>query len=124
MVPLITPVTLQPRYGVPLGVAVLAGLAVSWLPWVGVGLGLFAGFLAYQAATVRLTFTATALAVSRSTKVFVSFPYQDWLAWTIFWPGCPVLFYFREVKNIHLIPMLFDRTQLQACLVNFVGEKD
>ena len=44
------------------------------------------------------------------------FPYADWLGWKLFWSALPVLFYFREHRSIHLLPVLFDATSLREQL--------
>ncbi len=117
-----SPFTLNPDYKVPGGLFLIAcGVALIW-PWVGLGMGVFALFLASQAATIRLVFTEQALEVLRSGKRVVFFPYTDWITWRIFWPGFPIVFFFREVKSIHLIPMLFRRTELEAGLKHFVDQ--
>jgi len=116
------PVTLAPRYWVPLGVLILglAAVPLQWLwgpaLWLSLVVSLFGLFLALQSALLRLTFTADALLVARQDTLLRRFPYSEWLGWTLFWPGLPVLFYFREQKSIHLLPMLFDATALRQQL--------
>jgi hypothetical protein len=115
-------VTLAPRFWVPLGLTLIAALVLAgtprWggAPWVGLALLAFATFLMVQAAVLRLCFNAEALLVLRSGKEIRRFPYTDWLSWSLFLPAVPVLFYFREQKNVHLLPVLFDATALQAQL--------
>ena len=115
-------VVLAPRYGVPVGVVVLGlgGLALLplwggalWLAGVVVVFGLF---LLLQAALLRLEFAPDALLVWRQTSLLRRFPYADWLGWKLFWPALPVLFYFREQRSIHLLPVLFDATSLREQL--------
>ncbi|NCJ07060.1 DUF3119 family protein [Synechococcales cyanobacterium C] len=109
-------VVLSPSYGVPVGVAI-AALPVLWLnPWAGLPLILFATFLAIQAATLRLHFTATALEIYRQSTQIRCFPYADWQYWQIYYPLVPVLFYFREVQSIHFLPILFNPVELKYCL--------
>lgn len=109
-------VRLQPSFAVPFGVLLLS-LPLWWLRWwLGLPLSLFALFLAAQAATLRLEFTATALDVYRGSQQIRHFPYQQWQHWEVFWPAFPILFYFREVKNIHFLPILFDAKTLVQCL--------
>ncbi|WP_218080512.1 DUF3119 family protein [Anthocerotibacter panamensis] len=115
--------TLQPSYAVPIGVAVLTPLVFGWSPVLGVLIGLFALFLTWQAATLRIVFTPTAFEVGRSGVLIVSFPYADWISWRVFWRGFPVLLYFREVKSIHFIPVLFDGKALVEHLEHFVGKE-
>lgn len=111
-------VVLAPRFWLPLAVVVL-GLAVlplSWLwgpaLWTGLVLSLFGLFLLVQSALLRLVFSDDALLVWRQETLLRRFPYSDWLGWRLFWPAVPVLFYFREQKSIHLLPVLFDATAL------------
>jgi hypothetical protein len=61
-------------------------------------------------------FTTTDLEVYRSQEMFRTFPYQDWQDWQVFWVAFPVLFYFKEVKSIHFLPVLFDAQMLKVCL--------
>ncbi|MEB3276815.1 MAG: DUF3119 family protein [Cyanobacteriota bacterium] len=115
-------VTLAPRYWLPLLVLILGLAALPlqrlWGPalWLSLVVSLFGLFLCLQSALLRLTFTADALLVARQDTLLRRFPYSDWLEWTLFWPGLPVLFYFREQKSIHLLPMLFDARALQQQL--------
>ena len=52
----------------------------------------------------------------RGASLLRSFPYSDWLGWKLFWQPLPVLFYFREQRSIHLLPVLFDATTLREQL--------
>lgn len=112
-------VTLSPRYWVPMGVTLLGPAALLSSPlwggarWLCLGLVLFGGFLLLQAGLLRLRFTEDALLVLRLEKEIRRFPYGDWTSWRIFWPRLPVLFYFREIRSIHLLPVLFDATELR-----------
>lgn len=95
----------------------IAAILVMFLQiWLGLALFLFAGFLLFQAATLRLYFTETALDIYRSQQLIRCFPYRDWQNWHIYWSAVPILFYFKEVKSIHFLPILFDPKTLQACL--------
>ncbi len=107
---------LSPSYGLPVAIA---GLAIPiWfiLPWLSGIVALFGIFLLYQASTLRLVFTNDALNVYRGEKIIRQFPYKDWRYWRIYFPYIPILFYFREIKSIHFLPILFDAQQLDACL--------
>ena len=115
-------VVLAPRFWLPLAVVVL-GLAVlplTWLwgpaLWPGLVLSLFGLILLVQSALLRLVFSDDALLVWRQETLLRRFPYSDWLGWRLFWPAVPVLFYFREQKSIHLLPVLFDATALRQPL--------
>ena len=115
-------VTLAPRFWVPLGLTLLAALVLagtprwSGAPWLGLAMLAFATFLMVQTAVLRLCFSAEALLVLRSGKEIRRFPYGEWLAWRLFFPALPVIFYFRETNTPHLLPVLFDATALRAQL--------
>lgn len=107
-------VTLTPHYGVALGVVALgAGCLGFWPLWAGApvlalvisGFGLF---LVLQTALLRLEFSADALRVWREDTLLRRFPYDSWLSWRLFWPALPVLFFFREERSIHFLPVLFN----------------
>lgn len=120
-------VTLEPRFWVPLGVTLLGPACLALQPlwpgvrWLTLALVIFGGFLLLQARLLRLRFTEADLEVWRGDERIRSFPYASWLGWKLFWPGLPILFYFREEKSLHLLPVLFDagtlREQLQQRLV-------
>jgi hypothetical protein len=120
-------VTLAPRFWVPLGVAALGACCLLLLPlwggagWLALAVALFALFLGVQSALLRLRFCETDLLMLRSGSEIRRFPYQAWLGWRIFWPAVPVLFYFREERSIHLLPMLFDATVLREQLGQRLG---
>jgi hypothetical protein len=112
-------IELKPNYLIPL-VLVFASLPwVFFLPWVSAVLSLFGLFLMLQTATIRLQFTPTALDVYRSGKLIRSFPYQEWQNWRIFWEPVPILFYFKEIKSIHFLPIIFDPATLKSCLEKY-----
>jgi Protein of unknown function (DUF3119) len=103
-------VILAPRPWVPLGVLILGLAALALNPWLALGLSLFGLFLLVQSQLLRLQFAADGL-----------FPYSEWLSWKLFWPPLPVLFYFREQRSIHLLPVLFDATSLRDQLDRHVS---
>lgn len=112
-------VSLAPRFFVPIGVSLLGALCIplqaSWsgFRWLALLLVLFGGFLLLQARLLRLEFAERDLVVRRGEQEIRRFPYQAWLGWRLFWPAVPVLFYFREERSIHLLPVLFDATGLR-----------
>ncbi len=114
--PTFATITLLPSYRIPFSLAVLVCPLFAVNVWLPLPFLLFALFLAIQTATLRLQFTDQGLDVYRGVKQIRAFPYADWLHWEIYTPGLPILFYFREVKSIHFLPVLFDSKQLQACL--------
>ena len=109
-------VELKPSYNIPV-VLVIAAIPLIWVqPIVGGAIALFGLFLMFQAVTLRLQFTTTDLDIYRGEKLIRRFPYQEWQNWRIFWNGVPILFYFKEVKSIHFLPIIFDPNTLKTCL--------
>lgn len=117
------PVSLAPNYLVPLAISLGGALCVPLQPhwagfrWVALALVVFGGFLLLQARTLRLEFADHDLVVWRGEKEIRRFPYASWVGWRLFWPFLPVLFYFREVRSIHLLPVLFDPAELRQQLL-------
>jgi hypothetical protein len=109
-------VILAPRPWVPVGVVLLGGASLALNLWAALVVGLFGLFLLLQSQLLRLQFSAEALLVWRGASLLRSFPYSDWLGWKLFWQPLPVLFYFREQRSIHLLPVLFDATTLREQL--------
>lgn len=109
-------IELSPSYALPIALVLVAlplALINLWVSGVVAILGLF---LMVQTTTIRLRFTDIALDVYRGDTLLRHFPYRDWQNWRIFWQPLPILFYFKEVKSIHFLPILFDPQLLQACL--------
>jgi hypothetical protein len=109
-------VVLAPRPWVPLGVVLLGLAALALNAWAALIVSLFGLFLLVQSQLLRLQFSDDALLVWRGETVLRRFPYNDWLDWKLFWGPLPVLFYFREQRSIHLLPVLFDATTLREQL--------
>jgi len=113
---------LAPSVAVPVGVVVLGaaclGLWPLWsgAPWLAALVVVFGLVLLLQTALLRLEFNADSLLVWRQDSLLRQFPYAQWLGWRLFWPALPVLFYFREQRSIHLLPVLFDAAALQRQL--------
>ena len=117
--PAAPPVELAPSYVLPIAFVLAAVPLLFVQVWVSLAIALLGLFLLLQAVTIRLQFTATDLDVYRSGTLLRRFPYQDWQNWQIFWSPVPILFYFKEVKSIHFLPILFDPKQLRACLEQY-----
>jgi hypothetical protein len=127
--PIITDtIELAPNYRLSIGLALLAIVCLvtslfspAWLGVIlGIGgclLGLFGVFLLLQTISLRLRFTPTDLDIYRGEKLIRRFPYQDWQNWEIFGASVPILFYFKEIKSIHFLPIIFDPQMLRTCLV-------
>ncbi|MBD2035553.1 DUF3119 family protein [Leptolyngbya sp. FACHB-321] len=109
-------IVLSPSYNLPIAIVFLAVPLFFVQVWVSAAIALFGFFLLVQAATLRLSFTETALDIERGQTLIRRFPYQDWQNWRIFWSPVPILFYFKEVNSIHFLPILFDPKALRACL--------
>ncbi|NEO55759.1 MAG: DUF3119 family protein [Okeania sp. SIO3B5] len=109
-------IELAPSYKIPLVLIISALPLAFWQLWVSLAIALLGLFLLLQTVTIRLKFTDISLEVYRSEKLIRNFPYQDWLNWEIFWSPVPILFYFREVKSIHFLPIIFDPKTLKNCL--------
>lgn len=109
-------VELAPSYALPIAIVLLAIPLLLVQIWVSLAIALFGIFLLFQAATLRLRFTETALDLYRGETLIRRFPFADWQNWRIFWSPLPILFYFKEVKSIHFVPILFDPTTLRTCL--------
>lgn len=120
----IADIELKPSYRIPLFLVVssLPLLAVNL--WLAIGISVFGLFLMFQAIAIRLKFTQNALDVYYSGKQIRSFPYQEWSNWRIFWQPIPILFYFREVKSIHFLPIIFDPQTLQSCLEKYCPQQN
>ena len=109
-------VILAPRPWVPLGVVALGLACLLLLPlWGG------ATWLALGVGVLGLQFTSDALLVWSRQSLLRRFPYEAWLGWRLFWGPLPVLFYFREQRSIHLLPVLFDATTLRQQLLQHLS---
>lgn len=116
-------VTLAPNYNIPI-VIMVSGIALTLWSWIfGLVVTIFGVFLLIQANLIKLTFTSSALDVYRGEKKIRSFPYTEWENWAIFWQPVPVLLYFKEVKSIHFLPIIFDSNTLKECLEKYCSEK-
>ena len=109
-------VELAPNFRIPL-VLLLIALGLSFVSWfLGGAIAILGLFLTLQTFLIRLEFTQEELNVLRLGTTIRTFPYSEWLNWEIFWSPLPILFYFREVNNIHFLPIIFDARTLAHCL--------
>ena len=107
---------LAPSFVIPL-VLIAVAIPLLWVNrWLSLAIAIFGVFLLIQTVLIKLSFTETSLEVYRSTTLIRSFPYAEWQNWRIFWEPVPILFYFKEVKSIHFLPIIFDPSTLKACL--------
>jgi hypothetical protein len=109
-------IELAPDFKIPL-VLILVALGLFGVSfWLSGAIAILGLFLMIQTCLIRLQFTDSALNVLRTGKIIRSFPYSEWLNWEIFWSPVPILFYFREVKSIHFLPIIFNAQTLADCL--------
>ncbi len=87
----------------------------------GVVIGCFGLFLLIQTFTLRLEFEQEAMVVLQLSREIRRFPYKKWLAWRMLFPALPGILYFREEASPHLLPILFDKNELQKQLRLRVG---
>jgi hypothetical protein len=113
-------IVVPPRPWLSLAVIAFGLVATRWLLAVGVLVAVFGLFLGFQTATVRIVFAAEQFEVWQYRRRVVGFPYKEWRNWKVFWPGLPILFYFREVYSPHFLPMLFSDRILRENLRRFV----
>lgn len=114
-------VILAPSPWLPLAVVALGLPCLLINLWLALVVSLFGLVLLIQSQILRLQFSADALLVWRGSTVLRRFPYSEWLNWIVFWPALPVLFYFREQRSIHFLPVLFDATTLREQLNHHVS---
>lgn len=112
-------VILPPSYNIPIFLVLVAIPIVIIQPIIGIVIALFGLFLMFQAVLIKLKFTPTTLEVYRSDRLIRTFPYEEWENWAIFWQPLPVLLYFKEVKSIHFLPIIFNPKTLKECLEKY-----
>ena len=116
-------VKLQPSYKIPIWL-IIAAIPLSLVNIIVAGvIAIFGLFLVFQAVVIRLQFTETALNVYRLDNLIRQFPYSEWTNWRIFWQPVPILFYFREIKSIHFLPIIFDPKTLVDYLEKYCPQK-
>ena len=116
-------VVLKPMYRLPL-IIILTGLIILLTPATkcfALTIIIFGLFLLIQSLTLKLKFTSKDLIVLQLDKEIRRFPYEQWLAWRIFFPKLPGILYFRETASPHLLPILFDEAMLESQLRSCVG---
>ena len=120
----IADIELTPSYRIPIFLVIFSITLLAVNLWLAIVVSVFGLFLMFQAIAIRLKFTQNALDVYYSGKQIRSFPYQEWSNWRIFWQPIPILFYFREVKSIHFLPIIFDPQTLQSCLEKYCPQQN
>ena len=117
-------VIISPSPRLPLLILLLS--ASLWFlplsPWPTLVVGLFSVFLLVQTYILKLEFSEGDLVVWRGQEELRRFPFNEWMSWRLFAPWLPGLFYFRESKSIHFLPILFNPAELQEQLEQRVGQ--
>tara|TARA_B100000700_G_C14640513_1_gene667117 strand:- start:68 stop:493 length:426 start_codon:yes stop_codon:yes gene_type:complete len=116
-------IVLKPNPQLPL-IIIILGIILEPLSsslWPTVIVGSFGLFLLIQSFTLRLVFTPKDLIVNQLGKELRRFPFENWISWRIFLPKLPGLLYFREKASPHLLPIIFDRINLEKQLKEKVG---
>ena len=116
-------VFLSPTHRLPL-IIIFIGLVLLPIPinsWLSIVITTFGLFLLLQSFILRLEFASDALVVWQLGRELRRFPFENWLAWRLFFPGLPGILYFREKASPHLLPILFDPTSLENQLLLKVG---
>lgn len=96
--------------------------------------GVLAAFLAFQATRVKFIFGPDALEVrignAESENKFVGgenkWAYDTFTNWEFWWPGFPILVYFKETQTkpegqIHFFPVIFNGKQVYDVMVERCG---
>lgn len=128
----------EPSYSIPL--TLLGGAGASHVAFsndVLAGLlGVLGAFLAFQASRVKFVFDDDALEVVVGEKQmetensFVGgrnrWTYDSFVNWEFWWPGFPVLVYFKETQTkpegqIHFFPLIFNGKQVYDVMVERCG---
>ncbi len=115
-------IVLEPSYRIPVFLVLVAIPIIAYQPIIGIIVALFGLFLMFQAVLIKLRFTPIALEVYRGERLIRTFPYQEWENWAIFWQPVPILLYFKEVKSIHFLPIIFDPKTLKECLNKYCSD--
>ena len=116
------PVTISPSFQLPIILIVLSSmlLFLNIGVWPTIVSGSFSLFLLLQAFTLRINITREDFVVLQLGKEIRRFPFKNWIAWKLFLPDLPGIFYFRETSSPHLLPILFNPKQLKDELLKKV----
>jgi hypothetical protein len=135
--PVLPTIVPQPSYNIPIVLAGVSGLSALTGSVVPAGIsGVLAAFLAFQASRVKFIFGPEALEVrigeqeEEFENAFVGGPntwaYDSFVNWEFWWPGFPVLVYFKETQTkpegqIHFFPVLFNGREVYDVMVERCG---
>ena len=117
------PVTISPSFQLPIILIFLSFmlLFLNISIWPTIISASFSFFLLLQSFTLRIQISKEDFIVLQLGKEIRRFPFKNWLAWRLFLPKLPGIFYFREKSSPHLLPILFDPNQLQNELLKKVA---
>jgi len=115
-------VTISPSFQLPIILIVLSFmlLFLDIGIWPTIVSSAFSFFLLLQAFTLRINITKEDFIVLQLGKEIRRFPFKNWIAWKLFLPYLPGIFYFREKSSPHLLPILFNPKQLKEELLKQV----
>ena len=115
-------VTISPSFQLPIILIVLSFmlLFLNIGIWPTIVSASFSFFLLLQAFTLRINITKEDFIVLQLGKEIRRFPFKNWIAWKLFLPDLPGIFYFRETNSPHLLPILFNPKQLKEELLKKV----
>ena len=115
-------VTISPSFQLPIILIVLSFmlLFLNIGIWPTIVSSSFSFFLLLQAFTLRINITREDFIVLQLGKEIRRFPFKNWIAWKLFLPDLPGIFYFRETNSPHLLPILFNPKQLKEELLKKV----
>jgi len=125
----------EPSYNIPAVLLAVAGLsAYQGATPVAAVTGILGAFLAFQASRVKFVFGPDALEVlvgeQESENKFVGgenkWAYDSFTNWEFWWPGFPVLVYFKETQTkpegqIHFFPVIFNGKEVYETMVERCG---
>ncbi len=109
------PVIISPSFQLPL-ILIALSFMLLFLKigiWPTIISASFSFFLLLQAFTLRIKITKEDFVVLQLGKEIRTFPFKNWIAWKLFLPNLPGIFYFREKSSPHLLPILFNPVQLK-----------
>ena len=115
-------VTISPSFQLPI-ILIFLSFMLLFLNigiWPTIVSASFSLFLLLQAFTLRINITKEDFIVLQLGKEIRRFPFKNWIAWKLFLPNLPGIFYFRETSSPHLLPILFNPKQLKDELLKKV----
>ncbi len=117
-------VTISPSFQLPIIITILSFmlLFLNIGIWPTIVSASFSFFLLLQSFTLRIQISKTDFIVLQLGKEIRRFPFKNWISWKLFLPGLPGIFYFREKASPHLLPILFNPSQLKNELLDKVGD--